>query len=390
MMRLLNRKFLNLSKDKYLDNFFEEQGDLYFEVRNEDDLAYLKKMIRYTNAMKSQTCLHIQFWYNFQPKDDQSEEAEARELVDVLFSARGYGKLTIGPDGTRSRYLPKVFLNCFVEELGRRQTVINELVFDLQHYGRVWSPPVQRVNNNVVDYPNQTEFVDKLAEVLVDNLHVKNLALLHGNWSTLRGLFNGLRTQQANIAELPQSNLDLENRNLGLKELILQDSHLQDNSLSEELTQKDQSLLKQLTSLKVYQCRFEHVSWRKLVRNNNTLTNLIVENTEGCDDTDGVNVANFAGDLKENIASSRLEKFDFAISIQQYRSQPGVPMDLWGDLQDLRQQGTLKQFHLHCFDNNSARNLAGSGEKKLQDLKPYLHIRRMSSFKWPPVVSQWA
>lgn len=65
MMRLLNRKFLNLSKDKYLDNFFEEQGDLYFEVRNEDDLAYLKKMIRYTNAMKSQTCLHIQFWYNF-------------------------------------------------------------------------------------------------------------------------------------------------------------------------------------------------------------------------------------------------------------------------------------------------------------------------------------
>ena len=172
----------------------------------------------------------------------------------------------------------------------------------------------------VVDYPNQTEFVDKLAEVLVDNLHVKTLALIHGNWSSLRGLFNGLRTQQANIAELPQSNLDLENRNLGLKELILQDSHLQDNSLTDELTQKDQSLLKQLTSLKVYQCRFAHVSWRKLVRQNNTLTNLIVENTEGYDDTDGANVANFAGDLKENIASSRLEKFDFAISIRHYRS----------------------------------------------------------------------
>ena len=65
MLRLLNRKFLTLSKDKYLDNFYEEQGDLYFEVRNQDDLAYFKKMIRYTNAMKSLTCLHIQFWYNF-------------------------------------------------------------------------------------------------------------------------------------------------------------------------------------------------------------------------------------------------------------------------------------------------------------------------------------
>ena len=63
-MRLLNKKFLALSQDPYLDNFQSSQDTMFLEVRKEEDIDYFRKMITYTNMIKG-NCLHIEFFWNF-------------------------------------------------------------------------------------------------------------------------------------------------------------------------------------------------------------------------------------------------------------------------------------------------------------------------------------
>ena len=64
-MRQLSKKFNAMSKDKYLDTFYDEQSMMYFEVRKHADLEYFEKMIKYTNIVKGKKCLHIDFYFNF-------------------------------------------------------------------------------------------------------------------------------------------------------------------------------------------------------------------------------------------------------------------------------------------------------------------------------------
>ena len=60
-----------------MDQFYEESGHMCLEVRNANDADYLKKMIRYANMMRSETCLDIQFFYDFQPQGVEAERAQA-------------------------------------------------------------------------------------------------------------------------------------------------------------------------------------------------------------------------------------------------------------------------------------------------------------------------
>lgn len=161
---------------------------MFLEVRNELDFEYFQKMIRYANLMKSKTCLKIEFYWNFQPKSYEAELEEAQRLVDILMKANGYAKLSIGADGLRSRYLPKVFLKLLVEKLSEKKTVIEELCFDLKFFG------VLGTACNPKGYPNSTEFLDSIGEILVDNLHIKTLAFMHGHFTTLSGFFRGIQT----------------------------------------------------------------------------------------------------------------------------------------------------------------------------------------------------
>ena len=68
ILRQLSKKFLALSQDKYLDQFYDEQDTMYFEVRKEPDLEYFKKMIRYCQLIKGDNCLHIEFFWDFNSK----------------------------------------------------------------------------------------------------------------------------------------------------------------------------------------------------------------------------------------------------------------------------------------------------------------------------------
>lgn len=91
---------------------------MYLEVRKQEDLEYFKKMVKYANLIKGAKCLHIEFFWNFQKCANETQIAET--LVDILLKAQAYKKLTIGADGTMSRYLPKTFFEVFVRELGVR------------------------------------------------------------------------------------------------------------------------------------------------------------------------------------------------------------------------------------------------------------------------------
>lgn len=131
MLRQLSKKFHAMSRDKYLDVFYDEQDTMYLEVRKEADLEYFKKMSRYFSMIKGDNCLHIEFFWNFQRNQTQAEEVkECERLVDILLEPSSFKKLTIGSDGLWSRYLPQAFVAAFIREVGRRQTKFTELCFD--------------------------------------------------------------------------------------------------------------------------------------------------------------------------------------------------------------------------------------------------------------------
>ena len=124
-----------LSTDAYLDTFYEQQDEMFFEARKEQDLGYLRGMIKYANIIKGENCLNIDFYYNFDRNKTEQELAEEAEmLVDILLSAKSYKKLTVGADGLRSCYLPHVFLETLIRELTVRQTRFSQLCLDLQFY----------------------------------------------------------------------------------------------------------------------------------------------------------------------------------------------------------------------------------------------------------------
>ena len=150
-MRRLNRRFLALSKDAYLDTFDFAQDTMYFEVRKKDDLEYFQKMVKYANLIKGENCLHIEFFWNFAKHDHEEQEAE--ELVDILLQAQAYKKLTIGSDGIASRYLPKIFLDVLVRELGLRQTKCAEICLDLEYYG---ATTINHMRHQELNYPDST------------------------------------------------------------------------------------------------------------------------------------------------------------------------------------------------------------------------------------------
>lgn len=84
-MRKMNKRFLALSRDAYLETFSDTQDTMFFEVRKQEDLAYFQKMVKYANLIKGENCLHIEFFWNFGKHDHQEQEAE--ELVDILLQA---------------------------------------------------------------------------------------------------------------------------------------------------------------------------------------------------------------------------------------------------------------------------------------------------------------
>ena len=110
-----------MSRDKYLNEFQDEQDTMYFELRKEEDIEYFKKMSRYCELIKGDNCLHIEFFWNFQRNMSVEDElAESERLVEILLTPKAFKKLTIGSDGLWSRYLPIVFIDVFVRELGQR------------------------------------------------------------------------------------------------------------------------------------------------------------------------------------------------------------------------------------------------------------------------------
>ena len=62
-MRGLNKRFLKLSTDDYLDNFNDTMDTMYIEVRCADHLDYLQRAIKYVNLMKGNECLKVDFYY---------------------------------------------------------------------------------------------------------------------------------------------------------------------------------------------------------------------------------------------------------------------------------------------------------------------------------------
>ena len=125
LLRSLNKKFLSMSEDTYLDNFCGSTDTMFLDVRKQEDLVYLSKMIRYANLIKGKNCLHIDFFWIFKRGLSPDEErSKCVEIVDLLLQARSFKKLTIGSDGVWSCYLPKVFVELFLQELSVREVQI--------------------------------------------------------------------------------------------------------------------------------------------------------------------------------------------------------------------------------------------------------------------------
>lgn len=53
----------------------------------------------------------------------------------------------------------------------------------------------------MTEFSDSTQFLTNLGSILVDNLNIRALILVHTSATTLNGLFQGLKFQQANIRE---------------------------------------------------------------------------------------------------------------------------------------------------------------------------------------------
>ena len=65
ILRQLNKRFLKLSTDAYLDTFTSSKDIMFYEIRKEEDLEYFRKMVRYANLSYCSSCLQIEFFWNF-------------------------------------------------------------------------------------------------------------------------------------------------------------------------------------------------------------------------------------------------------------------------------------------------------------------------------------
>ena len=65
ILRQLNKRFLGLSTDPYLDIFTSSRDIMFYEVRKDEDLQYFRKMIRYASLSYCSSCLQIEFFWNF-------------------------------------------------------------------------------------------------------------------------------------------------------------------------------------------------------------------------------------------------------------------------------------------------------------------------------------
>ena len=137
-MQGLNKRFLKLSTDDYLDNFNDTMDTMYIEVRCADHLDYLQKAIKYVNLMKGNECLKVDFYYDFKAKpagDEQSDLDEYDRIVDILTSARAYKKLTIGIDELHAKNMPPAFFTKLINAMKEKQQRVGVFEVDLQYYG---------------------------------------------------------------------------------------------------------------------------------------------------------------------------------------------------------------------------------------------------------------
>lgn len=134
LLRSLNRKFFQMADDPYLETFEEAKDSLVQEIRTTEDLTAFRSMVDYANLVRANSCLQIDFFWNFERfRTAQEEHQEAQMLVNLLLAPRGYKKLTVGADGLSSAYLPYAFVEVLVREIGRREIAIGELCLDLQY-----------------------------------------------------------------------------------------------------------------------------------------------------------------------------------------------------------------------------------------------------------------
>lgn len=110
---------------------------------------------------------------------------------------------------------------------------------------------------------DSADVLRSLGDILVDNLNIRAFILVHALVSDFSGLFQGLKIQQANIRE--QGLSSTEQSNLGLSTLILQDVIVEDSCLSDELSSEDQTLIQQLTSLKIFQSKLPQTSYAQIL-----------------------------------------------------------------------------------------------------------------------------
>lgn len=123
LMRELNKKYLKMSTDDYLDNFDRSMDTMYIEVRTASHIDYLKSAIKYVNLMKGDNCLHVDFYYDFRQTNGnilQSDIDEYDKIVDIITSARAYKKLAIGIDELHAKSMPTLFftklINAMIEK----------------------------------------------------------------------------------------------------------------------------------------------------------------------------------------------------------------------------------------------------------------------------------
>ena len=93
---------------------------MYIEVRSPDHLDYLKNAIRYSNMMKGNNCLNVDFYYPFRQPDDVNREElieEYSKIVDILISARAYKKLAVGCDELHAKSFPPEFFTLLLTKL---------------------------------------------------------------------------------------------------------------------------------------------------------------------------------------------------------------------------------------------------------------------------------
>jgi len=333
-LRALNRKFYQLAKDNYLDNFNSYYSDqVLVEVRQYKQFELLESAHRYCQIINTPELLAADFYYDF-PKSVKAHDDGYFQIVELaarLANLKQLKMLSVG-SGNTNRWLPSLFISSMCQAMASAKTKVKRLELDLEYYadhkpGSKFTKPTEN-GNRMGGFPDAGRVFYDIGTLIGLNPDIESVVFLHCKITRaedIRSLFAGL--DEAVTRNHPR----------GLKKLVFQESNFEAEASQELLryftSKETKPIVEGITCLEFWTTVSKSLNFIELIKKNETLVKLIISNVEA----NGLNQngwQNYAGALLQSKATSQLVHFHVTpfYNGNSAAGRDGPPIDFYNDL----------------------------------------------------------